>query len=45
VFCRIADDRLMIDLRTLSSQDLPVLEAAVASAPAALSRVDVPADP
>ena len=27
VFCRIAEDRLIVDLRTLSSRDLPVLEA------------------
>ena len=27
VFCRIEEDRLIIDLRTLSSRDLPVLEA------------------
>jgi len=45
VFCRIADDRVMIDLRTLSSQDLPVLETAMVSASSALSRIDVPADP
>jgi len=28
VFCRIAGDRLIVDLRTLSSRDLPALEAA-----------------
>jgi len=32
VFCRIAEDRLVVDLRTLSESDLPVLEAAIAAA-------------
>ena len=46
VFCRIADDRLILDLRSLSGQDLPVLESAVTSARAALrSETDVPAEP
>jgi len=46
VFCRIAEDRLVVDLRTLSSQDLPVLEAAITSAWAAFqSRADVPVNP
>jgi L-seryl-tRNA(Ser) seleniumtransferase len=32
VFCRIADDRLIFDLRTLGSSDWPALEAVLKSA-------------
>jgi len=32
VFCRIADDRLIFDLRTLGPSDWPALEAALKSA-------------
>ncbi|HLW59274.1 MAG TPA: L-seryl-tRNA(Sec) selenium transferase, partial [bacterium] len=32
VFCRIVDDRLILDLRTLSPEDLPPLAAALAAA-------------
>jgi L-seryl-tRNA(Ser) seleniumtransferase len=38
VFCRIAGDRLLLDLRTLAPRDLPVVEAAVAAAAADLTR-------
>jgi seryl-tRNA(Sec) selenium transferase len=36
VFCRIAEDRLVFDLRTLSPGDLPALEAAVVAARVAM---------
>jgi L-seryl-tRNA(Ser) seleniumtransferase len=38
VFCRIAEDNLVFDLRTISGQDLPVLEAAIAFAAHGVSR-------
>ncbi len=46
VFCRIAENRLILDLRTLSGQDLPVLEAAIAAARDAIrDRAGALADP
>ncbi len=46
VFCRIANDRVILDLRTLSSEDLPVLEAAITAACQALrSGAGLLADP
>jgi seryl-tRNA(Sec) selenium transferase len=43
VFCRIAEDRVIVDLRTLSSSDLPVLEAAFSAV--LRSGSDVSVDP
>ena len=37
VFCRIAEDRLVFDLRTVEPGDLPVLEEALAAAAAGLN--------
>jgi len=36
VFCRIAEDRVIVDLRTVSDADMPGLEAAITAAGAAL---------